>query len=91
MENVKNHLKHLYINYSADTQGFVWPSYRHKCLGTMEGFLLVLGVIMAGQPFQYKEVKKTFNLFGIIPINYTVTESYEDHILRLTYETIKSE
>ena len=80
-------LTNLYINYCVDTKRFVMPSYKTKCTGVMEGLLLTLGVLNPGQPFQFKKIPH--KLFGFLPIIIQVKESYEDHILRLTYETIK--
>jgi hypothetical protein len=87
-QKIKDCLRNLYINFAVDAQGFVWPSYRTKCVGVMEGLLLALGVIQPGQPFQYGKTTSYF-FFGLIPIRHK--ETYEDHILRLTYETIKQD
>jgi hypothetical protein len=88
MENTKIFLKNLYLNYKLHCiDEFAWPSYKHKILGTMEGFLLVLGVLLPNQPFKYAKEKRTIKIFWLIPIyTYEVDESYEQHILRITYE-----
>lgn len=93
MENsmINKYLRNLYINYLVDHQRFVWPSYTYKCLGTMEGFLVALDVIIAGQPFQYIYVEKKIMVLWLLPIYYGRSETYKEHILRLTFETISKD
>lgn len=91
MDNIKEYLKNLYKNYLVETREFVWPSYKSKCLGSMEALLVVLGVLGAGQPFQFQTIEDTFFLFWVIPIKYNRTEGYEEHILRLVYETLNKD
>lgn len=88
-DEIKKRLRNLYINYTIDIQSFVWPSYKTKCTGVMEGLLLALGVLNPGQPFNYKTTEQTFTLFGLFPIfRYDHVESYQEHILRITFETL---
>jgi hypothetical protein len=56
-----------------------------RFLAAMEAYLIILGVIPAGQVgIPYKEEKKKF--LGFIP--YTSKENYEEYVLRLTGEYI---
>lgn len=88
MENVKQYLSNIYENYLVDTKDYAPLAYRAKCLGAMEGLLVVLGILKPGVPFNYQTMKSTFNLFWLIPITFSSKESYPQLILRLTRETL---
>jgi len=91
MDNVRQYLSNLYENYMLDTKSFVHSGFKMKCLGAMEAMLVVLGVIGAGCPLEYKETKTLFCFLWFFQIPITRKESYEEHILRLTYETLNKE
>ena len=87
MENTKQYLNNIYENYLLDKK-YANSAYHGKCLGAMEAILVILGTLRPGTPFQYQECTNTFNLFWIFPIKYKKKESYPEHILRLTSQTL---
>lgn len=87
-QNVNRLLKNVYNNYLVDIKQNVHTCYKAKCLGSMETLLIVLGKLPAGQPFDYRRVKNTYNIFWIFPVTLNSKETYEQHILRLVRETL---
>lgn len=89
-KNIRQYLSNIYENYLIDTKEHVntTTTYKAKCLGAMEALLVVLGTLNAGTPFQYQEKTKIVKLFWIFPFTYKKSESYPEHILRLTKETL---
>jgi len=87
-ENVNRFLKNIYQNYLIDIKGDVHKCYKAKCLGAMEALLIVLGELSAGQPFEYRSVKRTSMVLWSIPVTYHSKETYEELILRLVSKTL---
>jgi hypothetical protein len=54
----------------------------------METLLVTLKVLEAGQPFDLHKIVRTYNILWIWKVKYTSLETYEEHILRLTEETL---
>jgi len=91
MDNVKQFLSNIYENYLLDTKSYVHTGYKMKCLGAMEALLVLMGVLGAGIPLDYQKNKTKFYFLWLIPVPITRKETYEELILRLTYETLNKE
>lgn len=94
INKIKQYLSNIHENYLNDIKDkkqYIHILYHGKCLGAMEAILVVLGILQPGTPFHYQETTSTFKLFWVFPIKLIKKESYSEHILRLTKETLKQQ
>lgn len=90
-QKIKDYLHNLYENYLLDRENYIDRCYKAKCLGAMETLLVLLGIIRIGVPYEYRRTKRKAKFLFFWNINIPSRETYEEHILRLAYETLKKD
>jgi hypothetical protein len=82
------YLRNLYRNYVQDVVSGVTGSYKYKILGAMEALLIILKKLDPAQPFDFKTKIAKIKILWLFPIDWEVTETYEEFILRTVKETL---